>query len=484
MNIMTRSLLLSEANRFNRFIHHSRDLPKKTKELILYGNNSLLFSAHEAFLKHGLNKQYKITIINSPFWLMHTHDDFLNENWGQKLYGLSGPARRLLLSHQPHYPIDRFVTWGDYKVLLQQLIQQLKETPKVEIHDGRIQSIIKQNSDWLITLDTQKQIITDKNSFFYGWTRFPRSIKIPFADNSDVIEIPSHTILYSKALAQHPKEIIVLGHGLSVVWLLKHFPSMRVITIRQIGDKLPDVPSNKDVNISQELQNGRLIIIDKTPDIELNIDLNGYAEIYHKNDSDSYLYRAPIYSASGFVPDHSVFAHIPETHKLLMPIFEPGKNLNHSEISLKKDKFIAPKNTPPGSSPHSGTILMELTNNMTWADEPMSYFSEHQHERLFQHLKDIGIQIDSQFFAKIDEEVIELENALSAQESIELYTKYFYDLYNPTPEEKKLFTQVIENLFINNKPIHTAINFFKIHDSKPNSLAIDPTIPLPKKDIS
>ena len=428
-----------------RFIHPPLYFAKdKTSKLVITGHNSMLFATFDALKYYGKEKYPPITFFYTGFWLDNIHPDYYNLDWGQTVYGLPKTVRDIFFQYRPHYPQDKFIKWYEYQEVRNKVRKELCNNFGIEVYENEPTSITNnKNNQWTINFGSNKEIQVPNDSFFYGWYRKPlltHGISNP------------HTKLYTLPIVDVPNPMFIIGHSLSLVWLLKHFPNHKIINFKKPGEQTPKVPANRDIDVDEEIKKGRLEIYtsDKYETVT-----NKTGEIGNILNSETgklvFPSGIPIFAATGVIPEHDVFKSIPQEQKILMPVFDQDGKLiapnDDKTKSLVQDAFTAPKNLPLGSLPQSYIYLMNLTSNMSWTSEPMFYYSQSQSERLRDRAKAFGIELRIEYFDAVDERVMALENALNPEKSMELYQNEFQKIYSPTDIELSQFNECLRDVF-------------------------------------
>ena len=425
-----------------RHIHNPIYIPKGIKHLTVMGNNSILFATLSALKHFGKEAYPKITVVCPDFWLDKVHHECLEYNWGQTAYGLPNLVREIFFRYHPNYPDNKLINWGEYQQVRMMAMEELASFPNVDFHQENPLEVIKKNDTFEILLHNKKLSVPSE-TFFYLWYRSPRMV-------SDIKN--SHVKLYELPPVQAPNPIIAIGHGLSFVWLLRHFPDRKIINIKRPSENIPEVPANSDIDLGKEIDTKRLIIY-TNKEVDLRFDEKGEQAVVISSKSGEILHEGHVYAATGFLPDHSLLKSVPDNNKILMPYYdEKGKQYFPTDvdtIKLLEDKFVSPRNIPEGSLAHSYTALMELTKNISWTSEPMFYFKKSQHELLKTEFEKIGIKLSLSFFDKLDNEILKAKNPQNAKKSLELYLKIFKETHNPSPLEIELFRKTFKKYFEN-----------------------------------
>jgi hypothetical protein len=448
-----------------RYIHSPLYFRGKSNSLVIAGNNSMLFATLDSLKHYGKDKYPKITFIYPSFWLDNIHHDYHNLHWGQTIYGLPKETREIFFKHRPNYPQDTFIKWHEYQEVREKVREDLFTNFNIEVHKKEPKTITKNNNEyWHIDFGANDGIKVPIDSFFYGWYRKPILTK----------EISNpHTKLYTVPMNDVPNPMLIVGHGLSLIWLLKHFPKHKIINMKNSIEEAPKVPSNSDIDIKEEIKKGRLEIY-TSDKYELRTNKNGDVGNIIEINTGKMIFPisgVPIFAATGLKPEHNVFELIPKDQKLLMPLFDRHGLVAPTDDITKKliqeDVFNAPMNLPLGSLAHSYTSLMYFTNNMSWTSEPMFYYKKNQYERLKNKAKDFGIGLDLQYFDEVDKSIIGLENPLNPEKSIELYFDAFIKIYSTTNLESSQFKQCLQEFFkLNDLTIQSNVPMHKIYSRR------------------
>lgn len=433
----------NQVNQIKRELHRPSALPENVKKIVVFANNSGLFTTLSAIKEFGSKAYPGITVVCPDFWIDKVHSDYLRQNWGQTIYGLPHLVRKIFLDYRPNYPDDKFIEWGEYQQVRKLAMEELKTFSNTTFYKGN--PIIVEPNDTGFDIGINDQIIkVPRESLFYLWYR--ESKVIPPIVNS-------HIKLYEMPIRDVPKTVIVIGHGVSIIWLLRHYPNTNFIVLKRPDEELPQIPGNRDVDIEREKKSGRLKIY-LSQEVILNVDETGTMGALIDKKSNMLLHEGHVFSAAGFVPNHKILSSVPEDRKLLMPNFQNNPKDLHSfaekEIKrLSEDIFVAPQNIPFGSLTHSYTLLMNITDNISWTSEPMFYFRKSQYDFMMAKGASAGIKLDIRFFEALDDEIGQLENPMDLKHSIDLYIKVFEQTQKPTAAEMIIFRKLLDNMFVN-----------------------------------
>lgn len=418
-----------------------------TKPLVIVGNNSVLFSTLDALKRFGSEKYKGITFVYPPFWLDGIHKDYKDLAWGQTMYGLPRTVRERFHKIRPHYPEDKPIMWGDYQAVREEALNELTKYPNVNMIKGSPSSVDDANKMWRINfLQRNEPCFIDKNSVFYGlFTK-------PFIPKQFEGARP-HVEIYALPRTEIPKKMIVVGHGLSVIWLLRDFPTCEFINFKLPGEKFLKIASNADVDIEEAIESGRLKIFD-ADQYELHTTTNtSFGYISKKNKSEAVVEPLPLYLATGLVTDHNIFRLIPNTQKFLFPQFdEQLKRFIYSPGQLEKGlearNFVATRDVFPGALAGKYTFIMNLSDNVGWTANPMFYYSKSHHEALKELAREHNLELRIDYFDALDKKIETLEKPLNSTQSIALYLEIFNEICkNATSIEVQTFKKVLENFF-------------------------------------
>jgi hypothetical protein len=450
------------AAQLSRRIHNPVFIPDHVSRILIAGNNSIFFAALQAMELHGAHNYPKITLLATDFWLDKVDmQEYGQLHWGQTALSFPFYVRRMFQDYRPHYPMNKFVTWADYQQLRLIALEKLNQNPNIELLYGNPQSVNKTQEGYHLSTEQQTIALPD-STYFYLWYRIPR---LPASVTQ------AHTLLYETPRAEIPKKIIVIGHGLSIVWLLKHFPELTIVNIKLKNDRLPTIPSNASVDLEKEIRSGRLVI-HETSKVELLMDADMKNGAILSRNTDMILHEGPVYGATGLEPEYHKFNAINPKQKLSMPIFDRDQNLigprDEEMVRLIDDTFLAPKNVALGSMPHSFMSLMELTKNISWTAEPMLYFKESAYYRLSQIAENKGLILDMSFFNALDTIITELDDANNHDASLAIYRKVYQETYKATQLELTIFDTVLDEYFA--RQVHDEVTTNRVHEQELSTL--------------
>lgn len=221
---------------------------------VVIGSNTALFATLASLAKHGKAMHPDVTVFCPKFWMDSIHDDYLQEDWGQTIYGLPKVARELFLKLYPLFGDMDYIKWGQIKRLREEALDILITRYKVPVYFGEpVIEKLPDNSFRIEVIDNHgRQYWLNKSSdtWFYLCYNVPR--KHPLAG---IIQRPS-TELYQKSRSSLPDDVdlVVLGASLSTVWIAKHFASSsrNIICLKRKADEINmTLPVNRDLDYSK-----------------------------------------------------------------------------------------------------------------------------------------------------------------------------------------------------------------------------------------
>ena len=212
---------------FTRKFHNPLHIPKGVDEMVVLGNNSILFTATAVLNQFGRKPYPRITWIYPTFWLDRVHSDYMDLDWGQTIYGMPNDFRKTFMRYRPNYPETKFIQWHEFQEARMRAIEELQSQPDFHIHQGEPVAVEDKDKSYEIILqkDHSGRVSMFLNRVFFITGIDCHSMVCPM--------FPAHTILYEMPRNEVPKSIIVLGHGLSLMWLLKHFPNTQIISVKR-----------------------------------------------------------------------------------------------------------------------------------------------------------------------------------------------------------------------------------------------------------
>lgn len=416
-------------------------------ELVLT-NNAGMFGAYWSLNHHASVEHSAVHVVCFPFWLDKINPQHENRDWGQTLLGLPTTIRTIFKQIYPNYPLDKLITWKMMQELRNFTVHELKAMQRVHLHDLRGDHYPTDYKGFFkIALDAEKiklgfrdqTILTvPASTEVYNWVKVPRLHRLSFLPER------SHTDLYTHHPKIVPSPILIMGDGLSVVWLQRDFPKHQVIAI--VPDKnarLPELPANAAVNYDKIAK----ITVDdilEVQDEQITIHLNGKTV---RIPSSNYA------SAIGYIPYTDLTSQIPNNQKT-------------ERLEIPADSWIAPRNIPVGSLTQSLTKFFEETGNLDGTFELQFHHIPSIVEVLRTRLhNDFGIELKEAFFDKLRLNISTLKDPLNEAGELNLFVDTFKDAQNSPPTELLLFEKAIQaiqqdkNLQISNyKPTASSNN--------------------------
>ncbi|MBX9587165.1 MAG: hypothetical protein K2X50_07885, partial [Gammaproteobacteria bacterium] len=264
--------------------------------------------------------------------------------------------------------------------------------------------------------DKHLQLTTD--TFFYNWWRQPAMHGLPGIAERSSLE------LYCAHPNDAPKTVIVLGSGLAILWLARHFPLTKFLALKRKSDQFPETP--------------RIRLRDLTNLTALNVDDVQYSvitptKLLVKNLKTGEEFEGDFYKAIGFTTFPDTLKVIPSTHKI---------ELNTDMVG----KWNAPQVIPEGALLESLMRWHTLTQTIDWVFEPLAYHDDSGFpEIMSREMRKIGIELKVAFFNALSEIIQNLQDFSEATNVGEIFLQAF-DIQKPTDEEKQRFSNKLNEL--------------------------------------
>lgn len=219
----------------------------RSKNSVVIGNNSVLFSVKEALDKLHDDPDRRIVLFKTPFWLDKVFipgdpkgkpglakklvQDYGDLDWGQPPIALPTSAYEefyRIFDAKKHPPLE-VIKWKQYYALRNHIIDEIKKRESlVEVVDG-FPSIHKRRGSYRIEIEGRDEPF----EFPVGETHFFHTGRYP-REESGIKGFPkvSHTELYGqpKELVEG-KTIFLAGLGRSAIWTAQHFAKTAFVVI-------------------------------------------------------------------------------------------------------------------------------------------------------------------------------------------------------------------------------------------------------------
>lgn len=406
---------------------HLRLFKEPTPEVVA-GSFTAIFAAMASYIQHGAAFHSDLTFICTKFWLDTVAPCYLNKEWGQTEDGLPFVAREMFKDIYPNHAEDELITWRQIQELRLTGLHTLEKTLKIPVYYGDPVFTQLDNKQFKVDITGGKQhtsFITGQNTHFYIWNKQPKKYYI-----HGVLQRPLTDIYqYPPDAFPNDMDIIVVGGGLSVIWLAKHFATpdttRRIICLKHSNVQLiKDVPANDSVDYS------RIITIDlDKADIHLAQDDPHFAVIYSREHNRTF--KGPFFSAIG--------VETPEHHLPISQLTSPDQWLAR--------RWISAKNIPIGSLMESIARWFAITDNLKWGFEPQSY---HEATDFFNDLLKTHfspeLNMDIRYLNALGNAVLGLANPVPESKLKGFLTQIYRDVYNPTDLQLTLFEKDIIKL--------------------------------------
>ena len=396
-------------------------------ELVLT-NNAGIFGACWAIHNHSVQDHSNLHVVCFPFWMdkFRLHDRHKMNNFGQSLLGFPTIVRSIFKKLYPNYPIDKLVTFGMIQEARDFTMDDLKQKG-VNLHDLREAPYpidynglfeIKTKDTLQLCFQDQGIVTVPLDTEIYNWLKVPRLHNIP-----SLPERP-HTELYTLSPEKVPSTILVMGDGVSVVWLKRDFPNSTLIAIvPDHHNDFPDVPTNKLVKVDE-------ILKIKVDDI-VSIDAVEII-IQPKNGRKQSIPISNFFSAIGYTPYQQLTALISDKQKT-------------DRIDIIPDSWVAGKNIPVGSLAQSLMKFFEETENLEDSFELQFYHTPCIVDVLKKHFHDqCNIDLQEVFFDQLKINIQKNDSPLDEQGELDLFTRTFVGAQSPSDFEINAFRSAIQ----------------------------------------
>lgn len=219
------------------------------------GNFSTILSSYELMFHQSciidpVDTQKRALIVQ-PFWLDSVHDSRLDTLWGQHVREYPRHIQALFRELNPGIDAQERVTFRQVKELRAECIRRLKMNPQYCILEGTC---------------TSMELTEDRSHLTVAMTKDAKETISRFEVNSDTrvfnfsqkprlsgLKIPPQTGIYTYPKDAQPKNIVVIGAGLSAVWLKEQSPGSNVtVALRSASSPLPPKIARNSVCIARE----------------------------------------------------------------------------------------------------------------------------------------------------------------------------------------------------------------------------------------
>jgi len=405
-----------------------------TPELAV-GNFTAIFAIIAALKQHGTFQHPNLKVICPPFWLDAVSPRYGEENWGQTKEGLPKIARDMLEDIYPGLSSEQLLSWRQIQELRMTSLYALENIYKVPVLRGEpmIKKLNNGQFDITVTHGHQKTSwITEKNTHFYLWYKEPKKFSIQGAIQRSSTEIYQ----YPPGALPSDMDIIVLGDGLSVIWLAKHFATLGS-TRRIICIKYPHAQLNKDVPSNSGVDYNRIITIDSDKaQLSISNEDPHLAMVYSPERQETY--RGLFFTAIGV-----------ETPKNLIDAI-PQEQLTSPDQWLAS-RWIAPKNIPIGSLMESIARWFAITENLKWGFEPQAY---HDAKKFFNEVIEENcsptLNLDIRYVDALGNTIMGFDNPLPEEKLRTFLLEIYKEVYSPTDDQISLFDKEI-NIFLDKR---------------------------------
>lgn len=383
----------------------------------------------------------KNIIIYPEFWLDKAHFEHDKNKWGQNPFSYPLSIQSIFLSLFEDFDFNKPMEWSHYKLLRSYILDMLKKHNNVIFITGQT-DIIQSKYGYIIrNLKSDLDIVINQNVNFYYWAQEPKKNQLRLIKPQSIVQ------LYQLSATAEFQKICVLGSGLSVLWVLEHFPNFEIISLHLPADYILEIPANSYINKSR--------LTRKSLD---TVTLESFTEnsILVKTKSENELdIVCDFYDAIGFKPVTAPSFINPESI-----IWDRSKDFSCT--------WIAPKNIPVGSTTHSYSILayknQRFYNDFSYL---AGFYCENYYNNDFNNLMlDNGIQLNSDFFNNLKVEISNLPDPISFDKTVKLYL----EIYNQTHASSQEYNQFKSIIFTHIESLQQAPPFYQNHLTKPSFL--------------
>lgn len=361
---------------------------KAIPENIIIANYSGVLTCYDLVFNNLWQPVARVILIILPFWLDSVHESRLETLWGQNFREFPQSISRLLLQLDPQIKNQERLTFRQVQLLRRACIGSLKEKGHFKVIEGKCEYLqlmrekVKREPSPLpleafrtsikaidrlsgvkvynrieylkIRMEQGKEYLYElrPENKVYDFSQQPVNDKAhPF--------LPPQTQLYQLPKGHEPENIIVLGAGLSAIWVKEQAPLSKVrVAIRNPDSKIAaEISRNRENLILREdclfLNQCHLLALKPimeavaARDEDLKEKVKNYAGnglegcSWMSNDlvaidkkSEKILEMGRAYTAFGFARDGVLTAKLPE-NMIIAP-----------EKLVDKKTFYAPKNIP------------------------------------------------------------------------------------------------------------------------------------------
>lgn len=222
-----------------------------------------------------------------------------------------------------------------------------------------------------------------------GQTAGPGTHALPF---SKALYIPSK--LYQIPASERPDTIVVIGDGLSVYWLCKHFPDKLIACIskedpnRWFDVKNEKRPPNLRNYPAEMIDEGRVeIYASPTPG---NVILESHDNRYTSFEG---FYCCDL----GLIKNTEVTKVVPESQLLVYP------EKSHIGFIYNTSSYTAPEDTPLGSLAEASVRWGDATGNLKWSSSYFCFHDGYYLADLAAEMKKEKIEFDNKLFRNLKE---------------------------------------------------------------------------------
>lgn len=287
--------------------------------------------------------------------------------------------------------------WHHIKKLRDHIKSELQNTPQIKFYEGDPAISSKEHGyEVCVKSAADTCMVVPPETEFYMWWQIPRQNDLGVVKPAFIGE------LYKHELEQQPKDVCVIGSGLTALSAIEHFPHSNLTILHRTETTLPThLPRYKGIDLSRV----RIQALNKeymTPLSERHI-------TYQQGNSSI---SCELYDAIGFNRGDS-------THLTTV-----SNRWNISEC-----QWIAPTNVPVGSTLHSYANIAHADghfhDDFGWFPDA---FCKNQDfpNKFTQYLQAHNLFINPEFFNLLEKTIKQLDNPLALYDRLAFYSNNYH----------------------------------------------------------
>lgn len=376
----------------------------------------------------------KITLIMQDFWLDSVHETRVDTFWGQTPNEFPLFIQKKIDTLFKGYPKDKRITFSMFCEVRKSIIASLKEK-HIDVIQDNIEKLTMSDDQQTLTVKMESSEQTIRGKKIAIINTLIKSRGNPAFLNKNKRDLPDHTELYREyPKGAYPKRIIVVGSGLSAIWIKEQFPKSKIKYIWKEGTNPSTViDRNSNINIlNEDIYYAGVIdyysvdyLMELSDDSTLKRDFKNYADensiiieqakanhivVFSKVD-DQILFDGLGYNATGYDPNVEIVEGLPQS--ILTNIHAPS-------LRLDGPKPYGPKNIPVwqtlmGNYTNQEIVLAKIFNfpldqRIVLIPFEVLFFQPVHEEWFTEYMSNNGITVPRVFFDKLREGIIKMED--------------------------------------------------------------------------